>query len=376
MNVMIIGMSDGYGGTERFILSQIEYRHRNDLNIWILNDRRCRNLAYEDKYGDLGMAGICTPTVSEKTHPFKFMKDVGYFLKSNSIDAIIVNVNSTRVRHVLVLHVAKKNGVKIRIVHSHTSSAIGRKAELNHLLCAPFVRSNVSGLITKRLACSQEAGEFEFGRQSFKVIRNGVNVDRFSYSSSARQKIRAELGLSCEVAVFLHVGRISYPKNTAFLVKMFFEYAKKNGGAVLLIVGGIDAGDREYNEVQKALNASSNSQCIMLLGVRHDVSALMSAADVFLLPSRYEGFPIVSVESQCSGLMNVVSDKIPKDVDLSGLVSFVPLEVPISQWCDALEKAYVKSKTVIRVQMANSIKQSGFDIQTAADEYWKCVTEA
>lgn len=375
MNVMIIGMSDGYGGTERFILTQIAYRHRNDLNLWILNDRCCRNLAYEDKYGELGIMGVCTPTVSEKRHPFKFMKDVDFFFKFNSIDAIIINVNITRVRHILVLHVAKKNGVEIRIVHSHTSSGIGKKAKLNHILCAPFLRCNASGLITKRFACSQEAGEFEFGRKSFEFIRNGIEVDSFSYSSLDRQRIRDELGLSYGAAVFLHVGRIAYQKNTAFLVKMFLEYAKNHDGAVLLVVGGIDFREREYIEVQKALDAASNSHSVMLLGVRQDVSALMSASDVFLLPSMYEGFPLVNVESQCSGLVNVVSDKIPKSVDLSGLVSFVRLDAPISQWCDAMEKAYERSKSVDRVKMSNFVKQAGFDIQTAADEYWKCVTE-
>lgn len=77
---------------------------------------------------------------------------------------------------------------------------------------------------------------------------------------------------------------------------------------------------------------------MIFAGKRDDVPNILSAADKFLFPSYYEGFPNALLEAEASGLLCVVSDKITKQAMINGLCYTVSLDASLNTWVEALER--------------------------------------
>ena len=371
MNILIVGMTAGYGGTENFIVSQV--RNKPDVvNVFLLNDKHEKHFAYETEFGEFGVA-VLTPKINEKRHPARFAREIAELCKINSIEAILINSNTTGVRYVLELIGAKAAGVRARIIHSHNSSVDSFKGRLNRFLCAPFVRHNWFNVVTNRFACSDLAGLYEFGCQQFNIINNGIDVGRFVFSPETRARLRRELEISDNTTVVLHVGRISTQKNSDFMLRMFLEFASKIKNAVLLFVGVVDNPSDETRKIKRTIEKSHNPNSVRFLGKRTDIPELMSASDVFFLPSIYEGLPIVAVEAQCSGLACVLSDRISSSVSLTKNVEFISLDADVSEWCTALKKARDMAKLINRFECAETVREMGYDIKDSSTCYWRMV---
>ena len=371
MNVLVVGMSAGYGGTENFIISQI--RNKPDVvNVFLLNDKHEKHFAYETEFDEFGVA-VLTPKINEKRHPVRFAREIAELCKINSIEVILINSNTTGVRYVLELIGAKSAGVRSRIIHSHNSSVDSFKGRLNRFLCAPFVRHNWFNVVTNRFACSDLAGLYEFGSQPFTIINNGISTKKFTYSSDARKKVRESLGIADDAFVVLHVGRISTQKNSAFMLKMFLEFASKTSSTVLLVAGFIDNSSDEIKKVRQIISENHSPEHVKFLGTRHDIPELMSASDVFFLPSLYEGLPIVAVEAQCSGLVCVLSDRISSSAKLTDNVEFIPLDADVSAWCSALKKARDMARIINRPECVETVRVMGYDIKDSSTCYWRMV---
>ena len=111
--------------------------------------------------------------------------------------------------------------------------------------------------------------------------------------------------------------------------------------------------------------------CVQFLGVRYDVDELMQGMDVFLFPSLYEGLGNVVTEAQAVGLKCVVSDVVPKEVALTELVEFMPLEKTAEQWAEVL-LAYKDGYD--RHGRGEQLARAGYEIKSAAkdlEEYYK-----
>lgn len=368
MNIMISGMDENLGGTERFIVSQLRFFTDHDSHIFLINDMRRSHLAYENQFTSLGIEQVFNVTVSEKKHPIRFFFEIRKICCDYSIDAIIINVNTARVRHLLELFAAKSAGVTIRIMHSHNASCDNFKARLNRILCWPFFKTDFLHLITKRFACSIEAGVWEFSKMPFKIIKNGIDVNSYAFQAETRMQYRSLLGLKEKQNFFIHVGRISQQKNTGYLVNLFNDYHQKHPDDVLMVVGGIDTVRAEYENVVKTLDLLGKNTYIRLLGARDDIPELLCAADIFMLPSLYEGFPIVAIEAQCSGLPCVMSTNVTKDVNLNGLSQFVDLSAPRTAWINAMEKA-IEYRS-IRDRSDGKVDTMDYSLEVTAKEYW------
>ena len=365
-------MSKSYGGTESFIMSQVRNNKNTRDKVYFLNDLNQSFLAYNDEFELLGISVISVGE-NEKQHPIKFYNKIKEICIGKKIDALVINVNTTRVRQLIELFAARQTRIKIRIVHSHNSNSASIITKINRMICFPFIQYNFLNLVTNRFACSYNAGRWEFGKQDFLVIKNGINTKEFNFSENKRILVRNALNIADDVVVFLHVGRISKQKNTFYLVNCFLKYYKENKNSILIIAGGYEDSDDEYQKVKSFLQSKGKSCPIILLGVRKDVQDLMFASDVFLLPSLYEGFPIVAVEAQCSGLVCVLSNTITQDVNLTGNVMFIPLDNTYSQWIAAMKNAYHTCKTVERLSCAKLVLDKGYEIKDSAEDYWNLI---
>lgn len=260
----------------------------------------------------------------------------------------------------LELFAAKLGGAEIRGYRSSNSNTVsGTKKEIIvHKLCMwmPRLFANV------RFAPSTEAAEYMFGKGcidsgSAFLLKNGLALDVYKYSEDARKKVRTELGLKDEFVVG-HVGRFNQQKNHAFLLDVFAEIKKIHGDAVLLLCG---KGEKEF-EIRNRVEKMGLSNSVLFLGVRSDIPQVLSAMDIFVFPSLYEGMPNTVIEAQATGLPCFVSDKITKEAGVTDLVSFLPLRDP-EFWQSKIEKGKCNSN---REHYNFEMRQGGYDISSAA----------
>ena len=190
------------------------------------------------------------------------------------------------------------------------------------------------------------------------VINNAIQVKQYAYNENVRNDMKEELGLK-DKYVIGHVGRFQYQKNHEFLIDIFNEYSKLDADAVLMLVG---QGENEgsIRDKVKELGIEDN---VMFMGVRSDVHKLMQVMDVFLLPSRFEGLPLVLVEAQAAGLKCFTSkDVVSDECNVAQNVEFIDLMEKPECWSD---KIYDASKIENdRSEYARKVSEAGFDIHT------------
>ena len=255
--------------------------------------------------------------------------------------------------------VAHRGGVRSFAVHAHSTaySDSRLKSVRNWLVCR-----NIGAYSDVRLACSHAAGEFMFRRSRFEVLPNAIDVGTYRFDRQARVKTRRALGLG-DGSVVGHVGRFSEEKNHRFLLDVFSELLRLRPGVRLMLIG--DGALRPGIEGRAAEGGLADR--VLFLGDRKDVPDLYQAMDVLVLPSFFEGLPMVGVEAQCAGLPMICSDRVPDEVAI-GDCEFLPLEASLSRWATRVAQAIDQGRDLgRRVQGATLTRTAGFDITREAD---------
>lgn len=214
------------------------------------------------------------------------------------------------------------------------------------------------------IACSAEAGEWLFGKDACKkenyyFLPNAVDLERFRPDDAVRDRYRREMGLEDKLVIG-HVGRYSEQKNHPFLIKLFEKLHEKRPDARLLLVGGGERMEQTRETVMKL----GLSDAVIMTGNRDDVDALLQAMDIFAFPSLWEGLPVTLVEAQAAGLPCVIADNISSDVDITPLVTRLPIDDP-EVWAEELSKEHP------RQDVTEDIIRSGFDIKSSAEKISK-----
>lgn len=293
---------------------------------------------------------------------FKIIKGVKEIFEKEHYD--IVHVHSPIVG-VICLKVAKRYGCRIRIVHYHSSL----KAEEKRKLLRNTILYSISGkLATNYIACSLSARKCgPKSARNIKIIYNGIDCKKYKFNKSEREKIREDLNVSDRYVVGC-VARISAPKNPLFIIDVFETLYELDNKYVLLI-----AGDGPLMEDMQLY--VKNKQCasaVLLLGRRDDVPSLLSAFDVFFLPSLYEGFPVSILEAQAAGLTCVMSNTITDEVSVFEENEYIDLNENVQVWANRID-ACVKNKSRERAISYLSVSESGFGISSASkklEEYY------
>lgn len=266
---------------------------------------------------------------------------------------------------VFPLRAAKKADVPVRVAHSH--SAAGRGEKTTRVLLKNILKSQSNRYPTHRLACSRYAGEWLFGKDSnFMVLNNAIELQRFSFDERVRARTRADLGIEEGTFVIGHVGRFMEQKNHTFLIDVFSRFVNSHSNSLLLLVGD---GELRPNIENMAVEYGV-SEKIKLLGQINDPEKLYQAFDLFVLPSFYEGLPVVGVEAQRSGLSCLFSDAITREVDVTGNICFLPIDDP-AIWVEALIREANVTVTRNRYFLDKKSCFEPFEIEKAAPELLK-----
>lgn len=337
MKRVLVGfiMDGKAGGVDRYLLNFLEAVHDQEVEIDFLTNEINEELRMflEPYHSELyAIAGL--------RHPVKQFRQVCKILDNKHYDMVYLNV-STAI-DCITAFAAKRKHVPERAIHSHSSgndceSAIQRLVyNVVHRICRQFFwRAG-----TRYYGCSEKAGLWIFPKRivesdQFEVIYNAVHRNRFQYNEKLRTEVRSELEIENDAFVIGHIGNFCYVKNYPFLIDVFEQVYQNNKKSVLLLIGtGV-----ELNEIQKLVREKGLEHAVRFLGWRPDTDRLYQAMDVFVLPSRFEGLPIVGVEAQSSGLPCIMSDTITREAKITRQCKFLSLEAGADYWAKVILKS-------------------------------------
>lgn len=344
------------GGMETYLKNAYENMNRSDLEIDILVPGKIIFKPYAEAFRSMG----CNLLVMDipQDNGFRYIKlyqTVDRILKNKEYDIVHVNTGNLSIQTV-ALRAASNNNVPERIAHSHgTLYKGGRVKEL----LKSIMRTSVNHNATKKMACSRLAAESLFGVQGAKeaiIARNGIRVNNYKFDETLRTSVRKENGWDGKYVIG-SVGRLAPEKNYEYILQMFCKFLNNHKNSLLVLVG--DGEERKpLEEKSQRLGIYENVQ---FMGIRNDVAVLMQGMDVFTLASKREALGIVNIEAQAAGLPCVVSDALPREVDLTGDVRFLPLDGSFEDWIRSLSE-FIHFE---RKDNTNTIKAAGYDFKDA-----------
>ncbi|MGO9691540.1 MAG: glycosyltransferase [Syntrophobacteraceae bacterium] len=181
-------------------------------------------------------------------------------------------------------------------------------------------------------------------------------------------RVRVEIGIPSDACVIGHVGRFHEAKNHSFLVEIAFEIAKREPRMRLLLVGD---GPLRSQVEQKTAQLGLTGK-VIFAGIRTDIPRLMlGAMDIFIMPSLYEGLPLVGIEAQAAGLPLLVSDTITDELPaVKRMVHRLSLNAPPSVWAEKALRLYSVAKD--RNESLRKVGASRFSITRSIPEVERC----
>ena len=356
----VIGRYIG-GGVEAVTINYYRNIDKNKVQLDFICDEDSTNIPYEE-IEEMGGKVIIIPSYSK---PFKYHKELKRVLKEGNYKIIHSNINTLSV---FSLFAAKCAGVPVRIAHSHsTTNKKEKKKNLMKQVLRPFSKV----FATDYMCCSELAGRWLFGNKEYDkgnvyLLNNAIDLDKFKYNESLRKKKRKELGIKDDAIVIGHIGRFVAQKNHDYLIDIFNEIHKKNNNSVLLLAGQGPLMEDIKNKV-KELNLEDS---VKFLGQRNDANELYQAFDVFLLPSLYEGLPVVGVEAQAAGLLCYLSDDMTKETKVLDITKFMSLNNTPEEWANNILDDVKKYK---RIDTSKEMTAKNFNIKEEAkklEEYY------
>lgn len=348
------------GGTESVVFNYFDNINQDAYQIDFMIHTTQEEAATNEMYNfliDSGVKVYCV--VPRRISVEQNRREIKKVLKENHYDIVHSHADAA---NSIILSIAKKCGVKIRIAHSHNTGIPIKIRNLKSFLHVSYLqlcRYKTRKIANVFLACSKEAGLWLFGKKLYKngkikVLSNAIDVDNFKYNKEQRYTVRKKLGYDTE-CVLGHVGRFSVQKNHLFILQLFAEILKKNDNYRLLLVG--DGPDIE--EIKNRSRQMEVFEKIKFIGASNEVSKLLQAMDVFVFPSLYEGLGISIIEAQANGLPCVMteSSKVSSDGCVTDLVKRIPLN-DIDAW-----GKYIIDVDKERKNRLDEIKRAGFDIR-------------
>lgn len=347
------------GGAETLIMNLYRNMDRSKVQFDFLT---CKNGVFDNEILELG--GLI--------HRIPYITDVGPIIYNHILRKFFEDNPQYHIVHShmdkmsgLVLRAAKKANIPIRIAHSHsTRSEGGYLTRVYKWYAGKLIKTNATNL----LACSQTAADWLFGNRSEKVqiIRNGVDLNNFTYSDDTRIRIREELGIDESILAVGHVGRFSSPKNHTFLIDIFHKLIEIRPDSVLILAGD----GKLRSAIEQKVKKLGLTEHVRFIGVRDDIFRVMQAFDIFVFPSIYEGLPVTVMEAQALGIPCLVSDAVTKEVCVDDeIVKFLKLdydEIWVDQILFSAKRFKPSSNAALRAQ--------GYDIATTAkwlQEYYR-----
>lgn len=329
---------------------------KNGVTTFILNS--CSSLRDEKVNVSIGASNNIDPELQKilnnkqitfiklpnrKKNIFKYFTFLIKMLTQQQYDVVHINGNSTTMA--IELLAAKVAGIKVRVAHSHNTLT---EHPIFNKIFRPLFESTVNG----RVACNVAAGKWLFGKQKFLVIKNGIFFNKYKYNQKKRKAIRKSLNLSENNILLGHVGFFNYQKNQEFFIELMKELDNKYK---LLLIGNGDL----YDQFNEKVKENKLEHRIFTIGTVSNVPDYLSAMDIFLLPSRFEGQPFVIIEALAAGLPCIISDKVSKEIDVTSNSLFIPLDY--NKWNESIRCTELTGRNLRSLSNQKILRQKGYD---------------
>lgn len=358
--LQIFGDPISYGGQEKFVYNIYKYMSGENIIFDLFTPFYCNNDEIKEFIEKRG------GKIFHYDFPFKtFDENKRYFVKS-LLDLLsrekynIVHIHSGSIFTLAFgSKIAKKSGVKNVIVHSHNSGIKNLKYRIMKAISKNIFLKNVDYYF----ACSELAAKFKYPKKilkskDYKIINNGVDIKKFKYNQETRKNVRKQL-LCDNKIVIGHIGRFAPEKNHTFLLEIFEEYKKLNNYSMLILIG---VGDLQDVTKEKAMELGIESD-VKFLGTTDKINEYLNAMDIFVLPSLYEGLPIVGVEAEATGLPVISSVEVIKDLPIKELTYYYSLNDSAKSWALKIDDII---KNTDRKDESEAIINSNYEISDIA----------
>ncbi|MEK4217286.1 MULTISPECIES: glycosyltransferase family 1 protein [unclassified Bacillus (in: firmicutes)] len=345
------------GGAETMVMNLYRKMDRSKVQFDFLTYRN-DPCAYDEEILSLGGRLFYVPSIGQ-SNPLIFVKNVRNTIKENGpFSAVHAH---TDFQTGFIALAARLAGVQVRVCHSHNTSWKTGFNWKDRLQLMVF-RRLILAYATELCACGEDAGRFLFGRSNMErkrvhLLPNGIDLDLFSPAGQAADDEKKARGIASDRLIIGHVARFHEVKNHAFLLKLAV-HLKKRGVRFQMVLAGDGPLREQMEEEARRLNLLSD---VLFLGTEEHIHELMRTFDVFVMPSLYEGLPVVLVEAQASGLPCIISDTITEKVDTGlGLVKRVSLSKPMDIWAETIVRAAAAGRPK-RELVKDTLAKLGYD---------------
>lgn len=335
------------GGVESVVMNYYRNIDREKIQFDFICDNDSTNIPYQE-IEKLGGKVILVPPYQKL---YQYIKELKKIFKENNYKIVHSHINTLSV---FPLFAAKKAGVPVRIAHSHsTTNKKEKKKNLMKQVLRPFSKIYA----TDYICCSELAGRWLFGNKVYDqgkvyLLNNAIDLDKFKYDEKIRKQKRKELNIDKNTLVIGHIGRFVEQKNHRFLIDIFNEIHKEKENSVLLLAG---QGPLQ-EEIKNKINELNLNNKVKFLGQIDDTYRLYQAIDIFVLPSLYEGLPVVGVEAQATGNLCIFSNDMTKETKILESTVFLSLSQSAEEWAKIIiekQKSYKKQNTTEEITENN-----------------------
>lgn len=348
------------GGIQTFVIENLKHIDKTNLQIdfLLLDDGEVYEL--EQELRDLGSTVYKLERIwLRKPKDFvKYCMALNQFFKEHH-DYKVVHMHSSS-KNFMVLKMAKKYGIKVRVAHSHNID-FQSKNKLK-ILIGNLFKKPLKKYATHYFACSELAGKWLFGNEEVKVIHNAVDYEKFKFNENRRNELRKELGIEDKLVIG-NVGRFTNQKNHTFLIDIFNEIHKQNENTVLMLVG---TGGKE-KEIKKKVKDFGLQNDVLFLGFKNNVNEYMWTMDCFVFPSVFEGLGLVLIEAQATGMKCFTSKGVvPKEAQVSKLLEYISLKKSVKEWTEMILNSDLERKDI-----KQDLENKKYLIEQTAEELGK-----
>lgn len=360
------------GGAETMIMNLYRNIDRSKLQFdFICHYRKDdingikKRADYYDEIESLGGRIFKVPSLGT-SNPIEYILNIkNILIKNGPFEAIHVHTNK---QSGFALLGARLANLQKRIVHSHiTEWNYGNKISTSILKNLMKINS------TKYCACGVEAGINAFGQENFEknyiyVLNNAIEVNKFNdISIDDVDNLRRTLNIPKENIIIGNIGRLDEQKNHDFIIDLAYKMKEDGKKFTILLIGN---GHRK-KYIEDRIKDLDLSESVKILGVRKDINILMNLFDVFILPSLYEGLPLVSVEAQAAGTRCIVSDTVTNEIDMGlGLVKQLSID---NESLDVWESAIFEENELklSKKEILEKITQQGYNVSKNVNKLYE-----
>ena len=345
------------GGLETYLMNVYRNIDRQKIQFDFMVHREKPGV-YEKEIKQLG--GQIYRITSRRDNYKRNIQELNDFFSTHTYYKII-HMHESSMSYIEPLKIAHKHGIPITIMHSRNNYVTtGKLSVILHY----FNRVLYLKYITDFFAISDKAAIWMFGKKNFrmnkvKLLKNGIEVERFKFSEEKRQQLRDHMNIGKNEIVIGHVGRFSPQKNHIFLLRVFEKICEISNNYKLLLIGD----GEEKERIKGIIERSSIKNKIIIMDSTSAINELYNVMDIFALPSLFEGLGRVLIEAQCNGLKTIATkSKIPNEVKIISTFEFVDLQV--DSWVEAILKSEIK-----RVDNSSEIVAAkGYDMKQIAKQ--------